>query len=113
MLKGNALIKIACIGKIVCGMSVTFFRKNSYYGRLYSIAVLPDYQGKDLGKKLFEHLLKDVKAKGLKGILLEIRQDNIRHKERYLKLGFKITKILYNYYPDETNGIKLKLDFKQ
>lgn len=66
LLKGNALIKIACIGKIVCGMSVIFFRKNSYYGRLYSIAVLPDYQGKDLGKKLFGHLVKDVKAKGLK-----------------------------------------------
>lgn len=109
--KGNTEILICQINKQICGMSVIFYRNTSSYGRLYSIAVLPEYQGKDIGKKLFQKTIESIKKRKLKGMLLEIRTDNIKHKERYLKLGFKEMKKLKNYYPDNTEAIKLKLEF--
>lgn len=109
--KGNALIKLAIVNGVSCGMVVSFFRSNSQYGRMYSIAVLPEYQGGEVGRKLYEDLIKEIKKRGLKGMLLEIRSDNTRHLDRYLKLGFKVIKELEDYYPDRSNGIKLKLDF--
>lgn len=109
--KGNSEILICQINKQICGMAVIFYRISSAYGRLYSIAVLPKFQGKDIGKKLFQRTIEFIKKRKLKGMLLEIRADNIRHKERYLKLGFEEIKKLKNYYPDNSEAIKLKLEF--
>ncbi|MCB1652011.1 MAG: GNAT family N-acetyltransferase [Alphaproteobacteria bacterium] len=109
--KGNAELWLAFKDKTPCGMTILLFRKNMSWGRLYSIAVLPEFQGGDIGKKLFEHAENTIKAKKLRGMILEIRADNTRHKERYLKRGYTLWGQTPNYYPDGAPCIKLKKTF--
>lgn len=106
--KGNCEIWVAVRQDKICGMVVLFFRKNTYVGRLYSIVVHPDFQGGLIGKALFEASEAVIKAKGLKGMVLEIRGDNARHLVRYQKLGYVAVDILPDYYPDGMAAIKLR-----
>ena len=105
---GNADILIACTHKQVIGAAVIFYRKNSKAGRLYSIAVLPEYQGGEIGKALFEAYEKRLIEKNLALALLEIRADNHKHKERYLAQGYQLIKTLPDYYPDGSSALKLR-----
>lgn len=109
--KGSNDILIAKQDGVSCGMSVIFYRKNSYFARLYSIAVLPEYQGGEVGKKLFEATMLNARQRKLKGLVLEIRSDNQKHEIRYLNQGFQLVKILPNYYNDSCDGLKLKKVF--
>ena len=109
--KGNSEILIAQKNGKSCGLAVVFYRNNSAYARLYSIAVLPEFQGKDIGKILYNTVEQRSIKKGLRGLILEIRADNTKHQKRYNELGFKLEKILPEYYPDKSNGLKLKKQF--
>jgi ribosomal protein S18 acetylase RimI-like enzyme len=110
--KGNADILIAKKNEKSCALAVVFYKRNSTYGRLYSIAVLPEFQGKDIGRILYNTVEERIRKKKLSGITLEIRADNTKHKKRYTDIGFKLEKILPQYYPDKSNGLKLKKNFK-
>ncbi|MFN3700751.1 MAG: GNAT family N-acetyltransferase [Alphaproteobacteria bacterium] len=98
-------------GQILGAMSL-FFKRNSQFCRLYSIAVLPEYQGGEIGKKLFEFAEIRAAKKKLKGMMLEIRSDNTRHLERYKKLGYEEIYRVPDYYPDGMPCIKLKKRFE-
>ena len=91
----------------VFGAAIIHLRKNSCVGRLYSIAILPEYQGGVMGKKLFGFAQDTIKKAGKSGMSLEIRDDNQRHFERYSKLGFKKIRRLLRYYPDGADAIKM------
>lgn len=106
--KGNAEIWLACEKDKVLGYITMLYRKNSHFGRLYSIAVLPEYQGKTVGKALFEHAEKTVLKHKAKGMLLEIREDNTRALNRYLGLGYNVTGRVADYYPDHSACVKMK-----
>lgn len=109
--KGNAQIWLAEKGGIVCGSIIILFRNNSSYGRMYSINVLPEYQGGVIGKALFEKAEACCKDKDGAGMLLEIRSDNIKHLERYKAQGYMIVKRVEDYYPDGQSCIKLRRKF--
>ena len=85
-----------------------FFKKNTSLMRLYSIAVLPEFQGNAVGKALFEHAEDQVKLNAKKGLTLEVRLDNQRHIQRYLKLGYQPYSEVDEYYPDGMACLKLK-----
>lgn len=112
--KGNADILVARdiegAGGII-GAVVILYRRTSFMGRLYSIAVDPDYQGGAAGKMLFDAMEKRVIEKGLRGVMIEIRADNHRHLERYLNRGYVVAGSVADYYPDGASCIKLKKVF--
>lgn len=110
--KGNAEIWLADMGGVICGSIVMFYRKNSKFGRMYSINVLPEYQGGAIGKALFEKAEQACKNMGLRGMTLEIRSDNLRHLERYKNNGYARYKEVDNYYPDKQSCIKLRRLFE-
>ena len=72
------------------------------------IAVLPEYRGKGVAKKLFDALIKDSKSfyrknkSKLRKLYLLTHSDNIRAHKFYEKLGFKheIT-LKQHYYKDK------------
>lgn len=109
--KGNADILVVESEGTVCGAAVILYRRSAHYGRLYSIAVAPEFQGGTIGKALFEAVEATIRRKGLKGVLLEIRSDNHRHYQRYLSIGYQEIRRLPEYYPDGGDGIKLRKDF--
>ena len=57
--------------------------------KLNKIYVLPDQQGKSIGKLLLHHVIDLVKAKGAKTLLLNVNRNN-KAKEFYEHLGFKV-----------------------
>lgn len=109
---GHADIWLAWVDGQAVGDAVVFYRKNSSYARLYSIAVLPSHQGGLVGKALLEAAEAAAQKRGLKGMVQEIRADNERLFGRYLSLGYRETGRMADYYPDGCACIKLKRDFQ-
>lgn len=109
--KGNADILVTERNGMLCGALILLYRANSAFGRMYSIAVDPDFQGGEVGKALFEAMEAHVREKGMRGVLLEIRDDNIRHYERYIRLGYAENGRVADYYPDGHGCIKMKKIF--
>lgn len=109
--KGNVDILIACEGKRVVGSAVIFYRSTSKFGRFYSLAVHPEFQGQSVGRMLFEGVEKHIAKRKFKGILCEIRADNDKLYQRYTSIGYKPLHRLKDYYPDGSEGIKMRKIF--
>lgn len=62
------------------------FHRRGDEGRLFQMAVYPEYQGKGVGKRLVEFLENEVKKMGVKKIFLHSRY---AVKDFYEKLGYK------------------------
>jgi ribosomal protein S18 acetylase RimI-like enzyme len=69
--------------------------KDSWIAELSSIAVLPDSQGKGLGKELVSAFIQEVKKRGSRAIYLTTDADNnepVNHF--YKKIGFRIKRVI-------------------
>lgn len=58
----------------------------AFKGELYSIYILPNYQGQGLGSLLIERVVNDLKGKGINSLLIWVLEDN-RSRGFYEKLG--------------------------
>ncbi|MCA9040597.1 MAG: GNAT family N-acetyltransferase [Planctomycetaceae bacterium] len=104
----NVELFVATGGKDVVGYILLFYRVNSAWGRLYSIAVQPQFQGGEVGKRLFEFAEQRARMRKLRGMLLEIRADNRKHLRRYQQLGYQLVSTVPDYYPDGFAALKLR-----
>ena len=75
-------------GRIV-GYITTFIDKKFSVGRIWTITVLPAYQGKGIGARLIKHALDMFKKNKLKLARIEVIQENPKACELYKKLGFE------------------------
>ncbi len=64
---------------------------------IYELGVLPEYQGRGLGKELLLLILKDLTKKDCINISLEVNSTNEKAFELYKKNGFEVG-ISYDYY---------------
>ncbi len=71
------------------------------------IAIDPDFQGRGLGRKIFSHLLEEVKInhKNIARVELFARQKNLRAVNLYKSLGFEVEGILKNRLLDSNGNI--------
>lgn len=69
-------------------------------GHVISIAVLPEYRRRGIGKKLMEKAMKAMKDYGASEFYLEVRVSNIPAINLYRKLNYKITRRIGGYYLD-------------
>lgn len=82
------------------------------FGFLTSIAVLPEVQKLGIGKKLMQALHKNcVSMHGLKHILLHCRDTNLGAVKFYHSLGYKVEKVLKDYYADQGTALLMKKFF--
>ncbi|NLB27320.1 MAG: GNAT family N-acetyltransferase [Bacteroidales bacterium] len=75
--------------------------------RIFSIATLPEFQNRGIGKRLLEHVLGlgfNIKAER---ISLESRKSDIKLIKFYENFGFKKVKELKNYYAKKEDGIRM------
>ena len=93
------------------GYALGFAKANTGYLRFYSLAVDPTFQGGHVGAELFQALEEAARRRGSRGVQCEIREDNQRLLERYLRLGYQVYKTVGDYYPDGVGCIKMKRDF--
>lgn len=113
--KANALLLVARHNGNIGGYAQLLFRKTSAKARFYSLAVHPVCQGSGLGRELFA-CAEDLSCYiGASHLLLEIRADNDKLKERYGKQGYVVRRSMPEYYPDGTAALRMdkKLAFSE
>lgn len=75
------------------------------YFRLYSLAVDSSFQGLGIASKLLEYSFEKLKNKNFS---LEVKTKNIKAIKLYEKYGFKIKKVLKDYYEDSDGYLMIK-----
>jgi len=98
----NNLYVIEIDEKIV-GYILWLERKN--YFRLYSLAIDSDFQALGIASKLLEYSFENLKNKNYS---LEVKITNIKAIKLYEKFGFKIKKVLKDYYEDSDGYLMVK-----
>ncbi len=109
--RGNVKVIVALADDQVVGSAVLFFRSTSQFGRFYSLAVDPDFQGGAVGKILFQAAEDYCRSRTMKGMILEIREDNDRLCNRYIESGYKRSGEVRDYYPDRARCFKFRKYF--
>lgn len=97
-LAGDLFIVAVRCNEIV-GYAVGLLRIDNT-GHIVSIAVANKYRGRGIGKRLLQELERRLKDKGAKRFRLEVRVSNRIAINLYLKLGYRIDRVIPRYYPD-------------
>jgi ribosomal-protein-alanine N-acetyltransferase len=66
---------------------------------LFNIAVDPAWQRRGLGRQLLEHLIRELEARDVFTLWLEVRASNFAAIALYESLGFNEATVRRNYYP--------------
>ncbi len=78
-------------------------------GRLYSIAVEPEFRGKGIGRTLLLECLDVLRRDNVSACGLEVEDSNKAAIALYEKAGFKKVRILPHYYGQSKHGWKMKM----
>ncbi|GGD34807.1 ribosomal-protein-alanine N-acetyltransferase RimI [Malaciobacter pacificus] len=101
-LSNNIIYKIEQDEKIA-GYILWLKRKNYY--RLYSLAIHPDFRGLGLASRLLEYSLENLDKEKFS---LEVKVSNLDAIRLYKKFGFKVSRILKDYYEDIDGYLMVK-----
>jgi ribosomal-protein-alanine N-acetyltransferase len=103
------------VGYIMCKIEYGFsnFKKLGFVkkGHVVSVAVLPDYRQKGIGRALVEEAVEGVKLKKSDELYLEVRCSNNEAIRLYEKLGFIIKQRLKAYYRDGEDAYLMTIEF--
>ncbi len=77
-----------------------------------TIAVLPEFQGRGIGKKLLIELLKNAKLRGAKSMIFEVRVSNVPALHIYQKFGFKIIGRMKRYYMSGDDALTMRANLE-
>jgi len=107
ILRANATSYVIELDRKIVGSAIMVWRKNSRMGRLYSILISKQAQGRGLGALLIARCEADARQRGCTRVGLEVRADNKSAIALYLKHKYEITDSLPGYYHDGSNGLKM------
>ncbi|MDE1766491.1 MAG: ribosomal protein S18-alanine N-acetyltransferase [Thaumarchaeota archaeon] len=103
------------VGYIMCKIEYGFsnFKKLGFVKKSHvvSIAVLPDYRQKGIGRALVEESMAGVKLKKSDELYLEVRCSNNEAIRLYEKIGFIIKQRLKAYYRDGEDAYLMAIEF--
>lgn len=100
---------IARYNKKIAGY-ISFTTSNRHNtGRIYSIAVNPEYRACGIGGVLLRKTIEFAHQKGLRSIFLEVRTDNSTAISVYEKNGFTKRSIKPEYYHDGADAYSMVL----
>lgn len=91
----------------IVGYGLLFYRKNSARARLYSLAVVPEWSGRGIGKKLILALEKLALESKKIEISLEVKESNKQALNLYSKNAYNIVEKIENYYEDGASAFRL------
>ncbi len=81
--------------------------------RLFSIAILPEYQGQGFGKYFLDHVLQIARAGKFERVSLEVRKSDKKLMKFYENAGFQSTEELPAYYSKTEDGIRMVLQMDE
>lgn len=112
--KGNSILLVAEVNggdHAVAGYALGWVKSTSPYVRFTSLAVGAEHGGRGAAWRLFEGMEKEAFARGLRGVRLEIREDNVRLLARYKRQGYEVFRTVPDYYSDGAAAIRMIKDF--
>ena len=78
---------------------------------LCNFAIAKEARRKGMGRALFTYVLRDLHARGVRWVTLEVRESNAVARGLYESLGFQDVGIRRGYYPDnQEDGIVMSLN---
>jgi ribosomal protein S18 acetylase RimI-like enzyme len=87
-------------GICTCFINFSTFKAKPFFN-IHDIAVIKEFQGKGIGKKLLEKVIEIADERNYCKVTLEVRDDNHNAKGLYKKLGFKDCEPLMYYWVRE------------
>jgi ribosomal protein S18 acetylase RimI-like enzyme len=81
--------------------------------RIFSIAVLPEMQGKGIGKQLLEYAIHLAQSVKISRITLEVLKSDFKVIRFYENAGFRFVEELNDYYMKGENGIRMALQLDE
>jgi [ribosomal protein S18]-alanine N-acetyltransferase len=101
----NAALLVADMRGVVAGYALVAFRKGSQIARLYSIAIGPDFRGRNLGLALLKAGEKAARMRGARLMRLEGRSRNRRAIGLYEREGYCRYSRIEDYYEDGATAL--------
>lgn len=108
-IKKNNLFLVAKYNSVLVGYILILNKKNSKIARIYSFGISKYFQGHGFAQKLLNESFSHVRSynANINAMSLEVRADNVKAIALYKKMGFRQKEILYSYYLDNENAIKM------
>ncbi len=75
---------------------------------ILNLVIDKKYQSKGYGTRLLKEVFAELMSKGLKRVILEVRESNTKAKALYSSLGFKTISIRYSYYANKENALVMQ-----
>jgi ribosomal protein S18 acetylase RimI-like enzyme len=101
----NAILLVAKIERVATGYALIAMRKGSAIARLYSIAIDPDFRGRNLGLALLKAAEKAARSAGATIMRLEVRSRNRRAIALYEGQGYHRFERIEDYYEDGATAL--------
>ncbi|MBN1820906.1 MAG: GNAT family N-acetyltransferase [Prolixibacteraceae bacterium] len=98
-------------GKNIPAGSATLYHHPKSF-RIFSIAVLPEFQGKGIGKKLLNYSIDQARHYDAERLILEVASDDKKIISFYSNSGFKKAELLPDYYAPNEDGIRMVLNLR-
>ncbi|MEE2521217.1 ribosomal protein S18-alanine N-acetyltransferase [Pseudarthrobacter sp. J75] len=76
---------------------------------IQTIAVEPEAEGRGIGSAMLTSLIGEARRRGAEDVLLEVRADNPRAQQLYLRFGFEQIHVRPRYYRDGTDALIMRL----
>lgn len=74
-----------------------------------TIAVVPEAEGRGIGSTLLATLIAEARRRGAADVLLEVRADNPRAQQLYVRFGFEQIHVRARYYRDGVDALIMRL----
>jgi len=74
-----------------------------------TIAVVPEQEGRGIGSALLSELIRESRLRHAQDVLLEVRADNPRAQQLYLRFGFEQIHVRPRYYRDGVDALIMRL----
>jgi ribosomal-protein-alanine N-acetyltransferase len=99
------------------GYCITYPMKRHRAMVIASIAVLPEFRQKGIGKRLLEDSISISQKYHSAGIvdklILQVAEDNSAARSLYSKFGFENRSLIRNYYGRRKHGIEMELNLER
>lgn len=107
--RSKGIILVAAYKRRIIGWAVGLLRQHRHFtsGRLYAVAIHPDFRGTGLGQRLTLSILRSLSNRGARNVYLEVREDNRPAIGLYQKLGFIPRCRLPHYYAQGQHGLSM------
>ncbi|WP_206082228.1 GNAT family N-acetyltransferase [Maribellus sediminis] len=80
--------------------------------RIYSVAILPEYQNKGFGELLLKHVFELARRNKYEKIAIEVSEKNEALINWYRKRGFRTIKTIPDYYEEGEHALKMECRIK-